>query len=420
MARGWRQFAVDLTPLRRHRDFRLLMVSRGITFLGSMVTYVAIPVQVFALTRSSFAVGLLGTVELACLLVPAFLGGALADAFDRRRLVLLAEAVFAICVALLAVNASSDRPRVWVVFVLAGALAALDALQRPALDALIARLVDPPELTAASAIGSLEGTIAMIVGPAVAGAFIAGPGLTAAFVFDGVTFGVSLAVLAAMGAAPPPPDAEKPSLRRVVEGLRYARSRQELIGTYAVDMAAMFFGMPSALYPAMAARLGGAAAVGLLYAAAPVGAFLASATSGWTSRVHRHGVAVATAAAAWGAAIVAFGLAPRLWLAVGALMVAGGADMLSGVFRMTMWNRTIPDSLRGRLASIELLSYSSGPSLGNTEAGAAAALIGVRGAVVSGGVLCVAAVAVTTFLLPRFRSYDDRDTPRNATPAPLA
>jgi MFS family permease len=202
----------------------------------------------------------------------------------------------------------------------------------------------------------------------------------------------------------------------VVEGLRYARSRPELIGTYLIDMAAMFFGMPMALFPALAVRYGGSTALGALYAAPSVGAFLATLTSGWTGRVHRHGRAISIAAALWGLAIVGFGLAPWLWLALLGLAAAGAADMVSGIFRMTMWNRTIPDHLRGRLASIELLSYTSGPLLGNAEAGAAASLVGLRASVVSGGALCVVAVAGTAAALPAFWAYDARRDPSPQTP----
>ena len=248
----------------------------------------------------------------------------------------------------------------------------------------------------------------MIAGPAFAGVLLAGPGLEVAYAVDAATFAVSLVALSLMRASPPPPDAERPSLGRVVEGLRYARSRPELIGTYLVDMAAMFFGMPMALFPELAQRYGGSAALGALYAAPSVGAFLATVTSGWTGRVHRHGRAITLAAGAWGLAIVGFGLAPWLWLALLALAAAGSADMVSGIFRMSIWNRTIPDHLRGRLASIEMLSYTSGPLLGNAEAGAAASLLGVRASVVSGGVLCVVAVAGTAAALPALWAYDAR------------
>ena len=405
---GWRALAVDLGPLRRHRDFRLLVASRAVSFFGSMITFVAVPYQTFRLTRSSFAVGALGAAELACLLSSAFLGGALADAVDRRRLVLACEAALGLCSGALLANAALTHPHVWVLFAAAGAIAGLTGLQRPALEALVPRLVESHELSSASAISSLQGTAAMILGPALAGLLIAGPGLPATFAVDVATFVLSLVALAAMQAAPPPPGAERPTVARVLEGFRYARSRQELIGSYLVDMGAMFFGMPMALFPAIASRHGGAGALGAIYAAPSAGAFVATVTSGWTSRVHRHGQAIVAAATIWGAAIVVFGLAGPLWLALAALVLAGAADMVSGIFRMTMWNRTIPDALRGRLASIELVSYTSGPLLGNTEAGAAAALFGVRASVVSGGALCVAAVLVTSAALPAFRAYDDR------------
>lgn len=371
-----------------------------------MLTFVAIPFQVYELTGSSVLVGLLGVAELATLLALAFVGGALADAHDRRVLVLGAEAVLALCSAALVVNAVVGRPSVAVLFVVAAAMAGLEAVQRPALEATIPRLVDREELAAATALRSLEGNIGMVAGPAVAGLLIATVGLGATYAVDVATFAVSLALLVAMRAVPAPADAERPSVRRVVEGFRYARSRQELVGSYAVDIVAMFFGMPMALFPAMADRYGGGGVVGLLYAAPSVGSFLATVTSGWTARVHRHGMAIAAAAVVWGVAVVGFGLAPTLPLALLGLVVAGGADMISGIFRGVLWSSTIPDSLRGRLASIELVSYNAGPLLGNAESGLAAGLVGVRASVVSGGVLCVVGVVLTAALLPRFRSYD--------------
>lgn len=408
MPSGWRALAVDLTPLRRHGDYRLLTVGQSVSFFGSMVTYVAVPYQVFQLTGSSLVVGLVGVAQLVALLSLAFVGGALADAVDRRRLVLLADLGLLACSGLLLANAVIGSPRTWAVFALAAAAAGLGAIQRPALAGLVPRLVDRDELTAAGAIDALTRTIGMIAGPAVAGLLLAGPGLKVAYAVDAATFFVSLAALTLMRPVPAPPDAERPSFARVVEGLRYARSRPELMGTYLVDMAAMFFGMPLALFPALAQRYGGSAALGALYAAPSAGAFLATVTSGWTSRVHRHGRAISVAAALWGVAIIGFGLAPWLWLALIGLVLAGAADMVSGIFRLSMWNRTIPDHLRGRLASIELISYTSGPLLGNAEAGAAASLLGLRASVVSGGVLCVLAVAATAAALPAFWSYDAR------------
>ncbi len=406
---------IDVGPLRRHRDFRLLFTGQAVSFFGSMVTYVAIPYQVYELTGSSLLVGLLGLAELAPLLVTALVGGALADAVDRRRMVRLAELGLSLAAGVLLVNAMLPDPHVWVLFVVAAVMAGLDGIQRPSLDALTPRLVERHELLAASALDSFRGNIGMIAGPAVAGVVIAIGGLEVTYAIDVGTFVFSLAMLTLMRAVPPPPEAEPPSLRRIVDGIRYAASRDELVGTYAVDLVAMFFGMPLALFPAFAADLGGAQALGLLYAAPSVGSLLATLTSGWVSRIHRHGLAVIVAAAGWGAGITVLGFASSLPLALTALVFAGAADMISGIFRSTIWNQTIPDHLRGRLAGIEQLSYSAGPLLGNVESGVVAALAGVRASIVSGGVLCIVGVVVAAVALPGLRAYDAR---RHGDPEP--
>jgi MFS family permease len=368
----------------------------------------------------------MGVVQFVPLLVLAFIGGALADSFNRRWLVQITEFGLAGCSALLALNAALPHPQLWLLYVVGAAAASLDSLQRPSLNALIPRLVDPEELTAAGALGGIRSTLGMILGPAVAGLLIASVGLTSTYLVDVATFGVSLVALALMRATPPPPDAERPSVRRVVEGLRYARSRQELLGTYLVDMVAIFFGMPNALFPALAVQYahgGGpdavARAVGLLFAAPAVGAFAASATSGWAQHVHRHGRAVILAAGAWGLAITGLGLAQDLRVAFVFLALAGAADMVSGLFRSVIWNQTIPDALRGRLASIEMLSYLSGPLLGDFESGAVATAFTPRISILSGGIICVLGVGALALALPRFRRYDNRHA-RAAVAAPAA
>jgi MFS family permease len=407
--RRWYHLAViDLTPLRGHRDFRLLFAAQLVSFLGSMISFVAIPFQLYQLTHSTLVVGSLGLVELAALLMFAFLGGALADARDRRSMVLLAELGLMAGSAALAGNSMLRVPLVWPIFVVAAVMGALDALQRPSLTALLPRLVDREELAAASALGTLQATFGMVAGPALAGVLIAIAGLRSAYLVDVATFLFSLACLARMRAVPPPPDAEAPSLRRIGEGLRYARSRPDLIGTYLVDIVAMLFGMPMALFPAIAQGLGGPGVLGLLFAAPAAGSFVFSATSGWTGRVHRHGMGVIVAAVIWGAAITGFGIVGSLPAALALLALAGAADSMSGLFRSLIWNRTIPDSMRGRLASIELLSFSIGPTTGNFEAGLVAALAGVRASVVSGGLLCVVGCIACAVALPAFRRYDDR------------
>jgi MFS family permease len=406
--KGVRALALDLTPLRESRDFRLLFAGQAVSFFGSMMTMVAVPWQVYRLTNSSLAVGMLGVAEFAPVFLMAFVGGALADAFDRRRMVRITEALIAALTFVLVLNSLLARPRVWVIFAATALFAALNALQRPSLDALIPRLVPSEQMPAAIALRSLSSIIGMIGGPALGGLLVVTLGPAATYSFDLATFAASLVALWLMQAVPPPPGAEGPSLRSIAEGLRYARSRPELLGTYLIDINAMFFGMPMALFPAIAEGFGGSS-VGLLYAAPAFGAMCVTLTSGWTKRVNRHGAAVALAAASWGVAIVGFGFAPTLWAALLCLAAAGASDMVSGLFRSLVWNQTIPDRLRGRLAGIEMVSYTTGPLLGNAESGAVAALFGVRVSVVSGGLLCVAGTALLSTLLPAFLRYDGRE-----------
>ena len=377
-------FRVDVAPLRRSREFRLLFVGQGVSFFGSMVTYVALPYQAYRISHSSLIVGLLSLAELIPLLITAFVGGALADAVDRRRMVRLTESAMCLVTGALVVDSLSAHPRLWVLFAVAVAAAGIDGLQRPSLDAMVPRLVSTEELPAAAALSSLKGTLGMVAGPPVAGVLIVAVGLPITYGVDVATFLVSLVALALMRAVPPPPESEGLSFRAIADGLRYAKSRQDLVGSYLVDMNAMFFGIPTALFPQVATHFGGAAVLGVLYAAPSAGSLLVTLTSGWARRVRRHGRAVALAAGLWGLGIIGFG----------------------GLCRTTMWNQSIPDSLRGRLAGIEMLSYSSGPSLGNVEAGLVETVAGLRASIVSGGVLCVVGTAVLAAALPRFWKYD--------------
>jgi MFS family permease len=408
LRRVLRAVAVDAGLLRRRRDYRLLVGGQFVSLAGSELTFVAVPFQTFALTRSSLAVGLLGVAEFLPILVLALVGGAMADAFDRRRLVAVAESGAALVAALLFANALLPEPHLSVLYVGAALMAAFTALRRPPLDALAPQLVERDELKAVAAIDFLSGNVGMVAGPAVAGVLIATAGIELTYAIDALTFVVSLLALRAMRTPPPPPDAPAPSWRSIAEGVRFAASRQELLGTYLVDVNAMFFGMPLALFPALSETYGGASVLGLMYAAPGVGAAVAALTSGWTRRVHRHGRAVALAAAGWGAAMVVFGLVHALWLALACLAIAGAMDSISGLFRHTMWNEIVPTHLRGRLAGIEMLSWSSGPTLGGAEAGAVAALAGVRASVISGGALCVLGTVGLALALPRFVAYDAR------------
>ena len=369
-----------------------------------MITYVAIPFQAYELTRSSLVVGLVSLAELAPILLMSFVGGALADAVDRRRMVRITQISACGVVGVLVVNAALPRPQLWVLFVVVVIAAGVDALERPSLDALVPRIVARDRLTAAAALESLRGNLGQVLGPPIAGILIATVGLPLTYGVDVATFLAATVALTLMRAVPPAPDAEGVNVRAALAGLRYAAGRQDLLGSYLVDINAMFFGMPMALFPQIASGLGGPAVLGLLYTAPSVGSLLATVTSGWTRSVRHHGRAIAFAAGSWGIAIV-FGFAPSLWLALLALAAAGAADMISGLFRATLWNQTIPDGMRGRLAGIEMISYTSGPAMGNLEAGVVGSLAGVRASVVSGGILCVVGTAVLSAVLPQFWKY---------------
>jgi MFS family permease len=400
-----RAIAMDVGPLRRHPELRKLFVAQTSSGFGSYMTRVTVPYEVYRLTHSTFMVGVLGAVEFVAIVVMALVGGALADAADRRRMVLFTQAMSGLCVAVLLIDVLTVD-WLWPLFVGAGGLAAFYGLERPSLDAMIPRLVEREELPATSALWWGGMNLAGIAGPALGGVLIAAAGAGLAFAVDLGTFVVGFVALAAMRAMPAPEDAVAPSLRSVGEGLRFARSRPVLLGTYIVDINAMFFGMPMALFPAFANRLGGPGVLGLLYAAPSMGAVAASVTSGWAGRVRRHGRAIVYAAAAWGVFIALAGVARTAWLAIVLIALAGAADMVSGLFRSTIWNTTIPDNLRGRLAGIEMISYTSGPLLGQVESGAVASLAGVRASFVSGGILCVAGCTAAAVALPALWAYE--------------
>ncbi|WP_434975060.1 MFS transporter [Streptomyces collinus] len=379
-----------------------------ISNFGSFLTFVALPVQLKDLTGSAAAVGAVGAVELIPLIVFGLYGGALADALDKRRLIVWTEAGQGLLSAVLLVNALLPGPTVWPLYVVAALSSALVSVQRPALDSLLPRIVAHEHLPAAASLNSFRWTVGGVAGPAVAGVVVAYAGLGWAYAADLLTFAVSLAFVVRIAPSPASQEAARPDLRAVVEGARYAWSRKELLGTYAVDLAAMFLAMPLAVLPFLADELHAAWSLGLMYATFPLGALLVSATSGWTSRVHRHGRTVVLSAALWGLAVTAAGLVGDVWLVLLFLTVAGACDMVSGIFRGAMWNQTIPDELRGRLAGIELLSYSVGPQLGQVRSGGVAAWAGVRTSVWSGGALCVGAMGLLALCLPGLMAYDAR------------
>ena len=409
VGRRLRALRMDLGPFREHRDFRLLLIAGTVFYLGGMMTYVAIPYQIYQLTHSNFAVGAIGLVELGPLIVFGLYGGALADHVDRRLLLIWTGIAQAAFTTWLAINAFSDNPRLWEIFVVSGLLVSSSALQRPSREALLPRTVRHDELVAANALSSFGMQGGVLVGPTIGGLLVATVGPGWCFFVDVIGLFVASMMYAAMRRYPHVGETEAPSLSGIGKGLRYAVGRRDLLGTYLVDMAAMLLAMPVVLFPALAEQVfGQPQLLGFLYSAETVGALVATALSGWTSRVNHHGRAIVIAAAVYGAFIAAAGFAPTIWLAILFFALAGAADMISAVFRGTIWNQTIPDNLRGRLAGIEMLSYSVGPLAGQVRAGVVADRWTVRGAIISGGVSCVAGVSLTALWLKDFWRYDAR------------
>jgi MFS family permease len=407
-----RAMRMDVTPLRQSRDFRLLFVAGTVFYFGAMVSYVAIPFQVYRLTGSNFAVGALGLVELVPLLVFALYGGALADHVDRRKLLVGTGVAQAVLTAVLGANAFRAEPSVPLIFGVAALLSAAGSMQRPSREALMPRTVRHDQIPAANALTGFGMQLGVLVGPAVGGLLIAFIGIGWCFVVDVAGLVVATLLYLLMRPYPHREETTPPSLAGIRQGISYAVRRRDLLGTYLVDIAAMFLAMPIVLFPALVEDVfGHPEMLGLLYSAETVGAMVATALSGWTGRVHHHGRAVVIAAAAYGACIGFAGLMPSLGLVAVFLALGGAADMISGIFRTTVWNQTIPESMRGRLAGIEMLSYSIGPLGGQVRSGMVADLWSVRGSIASGGFACVAGVAITAVWLRDFWSYDERTDP---------
>jgi MFS family permease len=306
----------------------------------------------------------------------------------------------------LAWNAILDEPRIWIIFVLSSLMSAITGFHRPALDSMIQQVVAKEDFPSMGALSSFKFSFCMIAGPALGGLIIAHYGVPITFLADFASFLISLILVLMMGRLPKPEGRTDVSTwTSLKQGFSYALSRQELMGSYAVDFVAMIFGMPTALFPAIAEAHGGVKVLGLLYSSPAMGALVVSFWGDWARVFKRHGAGIAISAAVWGLAIICFGLAGNFYLALFFMAIAGAADAVSGIFRSTLWNQVIPNEYRGRLAGIEMLSYLSGPRLGDTEAGLVAAVFGVTASVVSGGALCVVSVALCSYFLPRFWNY---------------
>ena len=401
-------FAIDLAPLRKSRDFSLLWAAGLISYFGSMITYVAVPFQIKELTGSYVAVAISGLVEIVPLVIFGLYGGVLADALDRKKLIWVTEFLSLLFTAILLINSMMDSPNLLLIYIVSGLFAATSGLRQPAMQAALPRLVDHEDMTAAAALMSLRWQVGVIVGPAIGGILISSYSVAVGYAADIATFIISIALIAFMKKIPPSHEAEAPSLSALIDGVKYAFSRKDLLGTYLIDLAAMFFAMPTALIPFWADQLGAPWALGLLYAAGTIGSIAITLTSGWTKNVHFYGRAIMWAAIGWGVAIALSGATNYLWLVLLFLTLAGASDMISALFRSAMWNQTIPDNLRGRLAGIELLSYSLGPLAGQMRAASMAAVTTLSISVTSGGIICVIVVVLLASFLPDFRKFDIR------------
>ncbi|MEN9351104.1 MAG: hypothetical protein RL455_45 [Actinomycetota bacterium] len=400
--------AIDFSPLRRYPDFRRLWLSGLISYFGSMFTYVALPFQVKQLTGSYLAVGLIGLVEIIPLVIFGLYGGVLADHMDRKKMIWATEFAALFLSSILLINALLPEPKLLLIYIVAALFSAVDGLQRPSADAILPRLVGHKDLPAASALMSLRWQAGMIAGPALAGVLISIAGVKAGFILDILTYFIALFILIRVKNVPPMKESEKPSFSSLIDGVKYASSRKDLMGTYLVDLAAMFFAMPTALFPFWAEQAGAPWALGLFYAAGTIGSIVVTLTSGWVKSYTKHGRAIFLAALGWGLAITLAGVSNNLILILLFLILAGASDMVSALFRSTLWNQSIPDEYRGRLAGVELISYSVGPLGGQTRAGFTAEHSSLRTSVVSGGLLCIGFVTLFTALLPDFRKYDSQ------------
>ena len=400
------KYAIDLTPLKKYPDFRNLWTAGLISYFGSMITYVALPFQLKELTGSYLAVGLLGVVEIVPLIIFGLYGGVLADSVDRKKMVWATEAGALILVLVLLGNSLLGSPTTLAIYLVAALFAVVDGLQRPSMDAMLPRLVSHEDLPAASALLSLRWQLGVIVGPTIGGIIFSTMSVSAGYVVDIATYILSLLFLARVRSIPASKEAEKPSLAALLDGVKYAFRRQDLLGTYIIDLAAMTLAMPMALYPFWADELNAPWALGMFYAAITVGSVIVTLTSGWTRTYRFHGRAVILAAMGWGLAIAAAGLSNSLILVLLFLTIAGASDMVSALFRGNIWNQTIPDNFRGRLAGIELLSYSVGPLAGQLRAASMAAATTLSISVTSGGLMCVVVVALLAIFLPKMWKYD--------------
>jgi MFS family permease len=414
--------AVDVSPLRESRDLRLLLGGELITGLGTQAALVALPYQLYVETGSAFLTGLLGAVELVPLMSMALLGGALADRRDRRRLLMLIQVALVLGASGLAALTYAGSPPIVALYVLGGAMAGFGAVQNVTAASIVPNLVPLTQLRSALALNYGMNTLTQVVGPAVGGVLIAVLGLGAAYTIDAVSCVAILAAVWAMSPQPPRGAAAEPErvLRSIAEGLRFVRANNALMGSFAIDLLAMTFGMPRALFAVLSVSVyhTGAGGTGLLYASVAAGATVAALTTGWLAHARRLGRIVIWAVVAWGLAIALAGVAGSLWVAAALLALAGAADSVSAVCRSSINQSVTPDHLRGRMSSVFTLVVTSGPRLGDVESGSVAALTSARTSVISGGLACVAGVGLVMLAFPALLRFDAERDVVAAEPAP--
>lgn len=405
---GWlRKHAIDLAPLRIV-PFRRQVMGQGTSFIGAMLTAVAVPVQVYQLSRSSLQVGLVGLAGLVPLVIFGLYGGAIADAIDRRTLLLISSLGTWACTVGLLLQTLADMRSVPLILALVAAQSGFFAVASSARGAIVPRIVPLELVPAANTLTFTVGNLGQVIGPLIAGVLVTRQhGFAYAYAVDSALF--TLAMYAAVRLPPIPPDGESPraGLRSVLDGLRFISGHPVLLMSFVVDIVAMVFAMPRALYPQVADdRWHGQ--VGPLYAAIAIGSVLAGLSGGWIGRIRRQGVSLTAAIVVWGLAVAVAGLARQLWLAVLLLAVAGAADLVSAVYRQTILQTYAPDVMRGRLQGVFIVVVAGGPRLGDLRAGATASLTSVTVSWVGGGLLCAAAVLIAARAVRSFWQYDAR------------
>jgi MFS family permease len=397
---------VDITPLRESRDFRLLFIGQLISMLGTQLTVVAIPYQVYRLTHSTLQVGAVSLAQLFPFIAGALLAGPIGDSVDRRRIMLWTAGASVVTSGAMAFNASLGHPSLLALYLVSSLAAAFMGFSSTARMASTPGLVERRHLSAAAALMQIIMQVGTVVGPAISGLLL-GIGLPLVYGIDAASFVVALFATYLMLPIPPGEGSGLSPWQSTKEGLRYLRSRQALQGVYIIDINAMVFGMPRALFPAMAGSVfgGGTILLGLLYAAPGAGALIGAVTTGWVAAVKRQGWAVILAVMVWGAAITVFGLVHTVWIALVMLAIAGWADVISAVLRNTILQTSIPERFRSRMSSIQMAVVQGGPRLGDMESGSIAAATSLEFSVVSGGLACIAGAVIISGLLPHFRHH---------------